>query len=31
MGRIVFPPVIRACLNVQGQQDEDGARAREKK
>ena len=29
--KLFFPLVIRACLNVQGQWDEDGARARNNK
>ena len=29
--KLFFPLVIRACLNVQGQWDEDGARARDDK
>ena len=29
--KLFFPLVIRTCLNVQGQWDEDGARARDDK
>ena len=29
--KLFFPLVIRACLNVQGQWDKDGARARDDK